>query len=262
MIRILSGLVLLSVFVVVIWFCPSLLLLVIAEIVLALALFEYAGLLAAVGAPVPRLVTVVGAGAVCAAVGWPGVPLEVPLMTVILTLSVLAVTAGQIGPHVLTRLFAAVFGVLYLGLPMGAFVAIHALAGRQALLLLFLTIAVSDTAQLYSGRLFGRHLLTPTISPKKTIEGAIGGALFGTAAMVTVGHWWLPSMAPGWLICVGLIVVAFGMLGDLFESVLKRTAGVKDSSRLIPGHGGMLDRIDAFLFATPAYYILLRYAMR
>jgi phosphatidate cytidylyltransferase len=88
------------------------------------------------------------------------------------------------------------------------------------------------------------------------------GALFGTAAMVMVGHWWLPNMAPGWLIAVGLIVVALGMLGDLFESVLKRTAGAKDSSRLIPGHGGLLDRIDAFLFATPAYYILLRYAMR
>jgi phosphatidate cytidylyltransferase len=261
-IRVLSGLVLVSVFVAAIWFCTPPQLLVIAEIVLALAFFEYAALVAEVGAPVPRLVTVFGAGAVCAAVAWPGVPLDVPLMTVILTLSVLAVSMGQIGPHVLTRLFAAVFGVLYLGLPMGAFVAVHALAGRQAVLLLFLTIAVSDTAQLCSGRLFGRHLMTPTISPKKTVEGAIGGAVFGTAAMVIAGHWWLPGVGPGWLVGLGLIVVTFGMLGDLFESVLKRTAGVKDSSRLIPGHGGMLDRIDAFLFATPAYYVFLRYALR
>jgi phosphatidate cytidylyltransferase len=260
--RVLSALVLVPLFVAAIWFLTPLQLLVVAEVVLVLAFLEYAGLVAHIGAPIPRVVTAFGAGAVCAAIAWPGVPLDVPLMAVSLTLGVLAVGVGQIGPQVLTRLFAAAFGVLYLGLPMGAFVAVHALVGREAVLLLLLTIVVSDTAQLYAGRLFGRHQLTPAISPKKTVEGAIGGAVFGTLAMAIVGRWWLPNVPPGWLICVGLIVVAFGMLGDLFESVLKRSAGVKDSSGLIPGHGGVLDRIDAMLFAAPAYYIFLRYAMR
>ena len=124
---------------------------------------------------------------------------------------------------------------------------------------LMTTVMVSDTAQYYSGRAFGRHLLAPSISPKKTIEGAAGGFVVGTAFFVGVGAWWLPSMAIGVRLGLGLALVALGIAGDLFESMLKRSAGVKDSSTLIPGHGGVLDRIDALLFAAPVYYIVLRY---
>ncbi len=108
--------------------------------------------------------------------------------------------------------------------------------------------------------MFGRTPLAPAISPKKTIEGAIGGFVFGTLLLAVVGHWWLPkvpladsgaSSAP--------LIVALGIAGDLFESMLKRSAGVKDSSSLIPGHGGVLDRIDALLFAAPIYYVVLKY---
>ena len=122
-----------------------------------------------------------------------------------------------------------------------------------------LTVIVSDTAQYYTGRAFGRRLLAPAISPKKTIEGAIGGFVFGTLLLVVVGRWWLPAVPLPVRAALGAAIVALGIVGDLFESMLKRSAGVKDSSALIPGHGGVLDRIDALLFAAPVYYIVLKY---
>src|SRR5207302_5419781 len=110
-----------------------------------------------------------------------------------------------------------------------------------------------------TGRLMGRRPLAPSISPKKTIEGAVGGLVSGTALFAIVGAWWLPSVPPVTRVGIGVGVVAVGIAGDLFESMLKRSAGVKDSSSMIPGHGGILDRIDALLFAAPVYYIVLRY---
>ena len=148
---------------------------------------------------------------------------------------------------------------LYLGLPVGAMVAIRALRGREALFLLMLTIIVSDSAQYYSGRAFGRRLLAPAVSPKKTVEGAVGGFVFGAAIFTTVGGWWLPSIPAVLRALIGLVIVALGIAGDLFESMLKRSADVKDSSALIPGHGGVLDRIDALLLAAPIYYVVLKY---
>jgi phosphatidate cytidylyltransferase len=119
---------------------------------------------------------------------------------------------------------------------------------------------ISDTAQYYGGRTFGRSLLAPTISPKKTREGAITGFLAGGLAMVWLGGWALPGVGTLALALLGATVVALGIAGDLFESLLKRSAGVKDASGLIPGHGGMLDRVDSLLFAAPVYYAFLRVA--
>src|SRR5262249_6902695 len=111
----------------------------------------------------------------------------------------------------------------------------------------------------YTGRLFGRRPLAALVSPKKTIEGAMGGFVFGTALFAVLGAWWLPSMPWPLRVVVGVTLVALGIAGDLFESMLKRSANVKDSSALIPGHGGVLDRIDALLFAAPVYYIVLKF---
>jgi len=138
-------------------------------------------------------------------------------------------------------------------------IGIRALSGPRGLFLLMLTVIVSDSMQYYSGRLFGRRPLAPMVSPKKTIEGAIGGFVFGTALFAGVGGWWLPGMPVALRGLVGMTIVALGIAGDLFESMLKRSAGVKDSSALIPGHGGILDRIDALLFAAPVYYVVLKY---
>jgi len=151
-----------------------------------------------------------------------------------------------------------VFGAVYIGMPLGLLVAIQALQGWRATLLLIGTIVVSDSAQYYSGRLFGRRPLAPTISPKKTIEGAVGGGVCGTAFVTLAGLRVFPSAAIQQLLILGVLVVALGICGDLFESRLKRVAGIKDSSSLIPGHGGVLDRIDALLFAAGPFYLYVR----
>jgi hypothetical protein len=116
---------------------------------------------------------------------------------------------------------------------------------------------MSDSAQYYTGRAFGRRPLAPSISPKKTIEGAIGGVVFGIVFMMLAASILLPQVPLLVRGLLGAAVVALGIVGDLFESRLKRLAGTKDSSSLIPGHGGVLDRIDALLFATPAFYYVV-----
>src|ERR1019366_409097 len=99
-----------------------------------------------------------------------------------------------------------------------------------------------------TGRAFGRRLLAPTISPKKTVAGAVGGLVASVAVAIGLGHIWLPHASPAFMALAGALMGVAGMTGDLFESSLKRRAGVKDSGRWIPGHGGILDRIDSWLF--------------
>jgi phosphatidate cytidylyltransferase len=185
--------------------------------------------------------------------------LDVALLAALVALGFLSLGTWDGGAHALASVSASLFPTLYLGLPLGALVAIRRLDGPGALFLLMLTVMVSDTAQYYTGRAFGSRPLAAAISPKKTIEGAIGGFVVGTALFVAAGAWWLPGMPILVRVGLGLALVALGIAGDLFESMLKRSAGVKDSSALIPGHGGVLDRIDALLFAAPVYYIFLKY---
>jgi phosphatidate cytidylyltransferase len=149
--------------------------------------------------------------------------------------------------------------MLYLGLPLGALVAVHQLGGRGAVVLLIATVVVSDTAQYYAGRTFGRRPLAPELSPKKTVEGAIGGFLAAPIFLGVAGPALVPAARPLAFALVGIAMVIAGIAGDLFESMLKRAADMKDSSALIPGHGGVLDRIDALLFATPMFYLYLRW---
>ena len=158
----------------------------------------------------------------------------------------------------LNRARARLLAPWYLGMPLGMLAAVQTVGGRMATLLLIATVIVSDSAQFYSGRLFGGRPLAPTISPKKTIEGAVGGLVVATIFITAAGPWVFPRTRPLSLALVGVAIVVLGICGDLFESRLKRAAGVKDSSALIPGHGGVLDRIDALLFAAPAYYVYLQ----
>ena len=270
MTRVLSGAVLVTLAVAVVWFAHPLVFLAVAEALLVLAFVEYARLAASVGTPVPfaaacaaTMLTSVGVGAT----HWigdrlvdTGAALDAILISGFVALAAITLSMWKGDRDALGRAAAAVFPMLYLGLPIGSMIAARALAGHEALFLLMLTVMVSDTAQYYSGRAFGRRLLAPAISPKKTIEGAVGGFVSGALVLAVVGTWWLPRFPIAFRALFGVVLVALGIAGDLFESMLKRSAGVKDSSTLIPGHGGVLDRIDALLFAAPVYYIVLKYA--
>jgi phosphatidate cytidylyltransferase len=257
--RIISALVLLPVVVGAIWFLPPWGTLALALVATALAVHEYVGIARALDTHVPRAVVGAGALAACATVGGGFRGVEIVLMTALIAIGTLAVGAGRPGPAVLRDTAASLLPVVYIGLPLGAFAAIRVIGGREAVLLLMATIVISDSAQYYSGRAFGRRALAPSVSPKKTVEGAVGGVLFGTAAMFFGGRWLFPAADPLLLGLVAAGVVALGIVGDLFESLLKRSAGVKDSSALIPGHGGVLDRIDSWLFAAPVFYVFVRY---
>ncbi|MBI4482849.1 MAG: phosphatidate cytidylyltransferase [Acidobacteria bacterium] len=129
--------------------------------------------------------------------------------------------------------------------------------GGSLLLFLFLIVWGGDTGAYYTGRGLGRHLLAPHLSPKKTWEGTAGGLTASVGAAVLYNAWWLKEFSTFECVLLGCILGILGLLGDLWESQLKRGAGIKDSSRLIPGHGGILDRLDSLLFTIPAFYLYL-----
>jgi phosphatidate cytidylyltransferase len=260
MARVLSALVLLPLVAGAVWFLPPVATLVLAVVAAAVAFSEYAVLAGALGARIPRMIIGAAVVAACVSVGGGLFGTETILMSTLIVVGALAVAGGSPGPAVLRDSAASILPVVYIGLPLGAIAAVRALpAGREAVLLLMLTIVISDSAQYYCGRAFGRRPLAPSISPKKTLEGAIGGLLFGTLAMTIGGRWVFPDAPLLLLVLVSACIPALGIVGDLFESLLKRSAGVKDSSNLIPGHGGVLDRIDGWLFAAPLYYAFIRY---
>ena len=269
MTRVLSGVVLIAIVIAAVWFAPAAVFFTIAEVVLVLAFVEYVRLADAASLQVPRLAggvaTVVTSMGLTSTIRIGGtvvtnaVALDAVLLSSFVVLAALSLVSWRGDRNALPQVAAAAFPILYLGLPFGALIALRTLRGPEALFLLMLTVMASDTAQYYSGRLFGRRPLAPAISPKKTVEGAVGGFVGGAVILAVVGAWWLPGVPIAFRALLGVVIVALGIAGDLFESMLKRSAGVKDSSALIPGHGGVLDRIDALLFAAPVYYVVVKY---
>lgn len=139
----------------------------------------------------------------------------------------------------------------YAGLLPAAVVALRGRAGWQWVVLLFVVTWANDTLAYFTGRFLGKRPLAPRISPKKTWEGFWGGAAGSVTGAIVVKALFLPGLSLRAAVIVGAGAAVLGPLGDLAESMLKRAAGVKDSSRLVPGHGGLLDRIDAILFVAP-----------
>ncbi len=150
-------------------------------------------------------------------------------------------------------------GVLYIPLLLSLLILIRQEAnGFQWIFTLVLTVFAGDTLAFYTGTYLGRHKLCPSISPGKTIEGSLGGVGANILAAVIMKPFFPPAVGWGMLLLYCLLSGAAAQMGDLFESQLKRVSGIKDSGGLLPGHGGMLDRIDALLFASPVAYLLLR----
>ena len=258
MTRVLSGVVLGVVALGLIWFLGSIALLAVAMAVAALAFIEYEKVVDAIGAKVPYWTTLLATLLACAMVPFQWVDISSILAMALLLIALNVLRSDRVGTPILADTAAAVLAPVYIGVPLGALVGVHAIAGREAVLLLIATVAVSDTSQYYTGRAFGRTPLAPLRSPKKTREGAVGGFIVAPIFLTVAGGYWLPIAPPVWLAALGVGIVIAGIIGDLFESMLKRAADMKDSGTLIPGHGGVLDRIDALLFAAPVFYFFLR----
>lgn len=148
-------------------------------------------------------------------------------------------------------------GLIYIGCLLNYLLYIRRLPqGRGLVLLLLLAVWACDSGAYFVGRRFGKHKLAPRISPGKTIEGALGG-VGASLGVVFLARVWLDNLSVTEAILLGIGIGITAQVSDLCESKIKRWAEVKDSGSLIPGHGGMLDRIDSFIFAAPFFYFML-----
>ncbi|MCL2724482.1 MAG: phosphatidate cytidylyltransferase [Polyangiaceae bacterium] len=177
--------------------------------------------------------------------------LFVPLLGPLLTLF----SIGDMKTAAL-RACAMGFGPLFIGIPLTALALLRKDlpdgAGYVVVAILFAWF--SDTGGYFAGRFFGKHKLYEAVSPKKTMEGAVGGLVGSVFAAVLAHAWFLPSLSLIRGIVLALVAGALGQAGDLGESLLKRSTGIKDSGAIVPGHGGILDRVDALLVTSAVTY--------
>ncbi|QQK76352.1 phosphatidate cytidylyltransferase [Salicibibacter cibarius] len=149
------------------------------------------------------------------------------------------------------------FAALYVGFGLHFFLAARLEEGFAFVLFVLIAIWATDTGAYLFGRKFGKRPLWPKISPKKTVEGALGGFALALVASIIFASFW-PPFSSLWLTIVAVIVISVaGQCGDLVESAFKRYYNVKDSGKILPGHGGILDRFDSLIFVFPALYVLM-----
>ena len=160
--------------------------------------------------------------------------------------------------QVMQHLSLTVFGLLYIPLMLGHLAMLRHLEDGPSWVLLTLVIAMTgDSAALFTGKAIGRRKLYPAVSPNKSIEGAIGGLIGSVAGAFVFKFFFFPQADNTLVLLMAVVLSVLAQLGDLFESLLKRSCQVKDSGTMIPGHGGVLDRLDSLLFVFPAAYYLI-----
>lgn len=264
--RILTALVLIPVVLCLVFLAPYWLFVLITAAISALAGWEFMSLAGHTGSHPPRIAVVVALAALFA--GAFEYPDRVAILLGLLSLALLVYcTFSRTPDRVLADATAAVFCLFYVGSTLLALPVLREETnGPSVLVFLFCVVWAGDIAALYIGRQFGRRKMAPAISPQKTWAGAVGslfasvivaGALLGAAYLLET-RWnsvvlFYPDEIWYWLV-LAVVVNAAAQVGDLAESALKRSAGVKDSGALLPGHGGMLDRIDALLIAAPVLW--------
>ena len=187
--------------------------------------------------PTPELVLLIGVGVVCSAPLW---------------------SAGR---PVVESTANTLFGAVYVGWLLGYAIWLQGRVGGPQLVLFLVGVTwAGESAAYLVGSSMGRHRLAPILSPRKTVEGAIAQILVSVAAALALAAWLLPACGLAGAAGAGVLLGVIGQVGDLAESAIKRSIGTKDTGGLIPGHGGMLDRIDSLLFNAPALYLYSLYA--
>jgi phosphatidate cytidylyltransferase len=264
--RILTAVVLIPVVLCLVFKAPYWLFVLIAAAIAALAGWEFMTLARRTGSHPPRIAVVVALAALFA--GAFEYPDRIALLLGILSIALLVYCTFTRSPdRVLADATAAVFCLFYVGATLLALPALREESnGPSVLLFLFCVVWAGDIAALYFGRYFGRRKMAPAISPHKTWAGAVGSMFASVAiacallyaAYLLETRWnsvilSYPDEIGYWLVLAVIVNIA-AQVGDLAESALKRSAGVKDSGTLLPGHGGMLDRIDALLIAAPVLW--------
>ena len=163
---------------------------------------------------------------------------------------------------------STLLGVLYIGLFASSILMIREFfdysdvlynEGGFIIIAMLSAIWICDSAAFFLGKAFGKHKLFPRVSPKKSLEGAVAGFIFSLIAMIAAKELILDFFSFADALVIGLIIGIFGQIGDLVESLIKRDADIKDSSKIIPGHGGIFDRFDSFLFSSPIVYLYLHF---
>jgi phosphatidate cytidylyltransferase len=182
------------------------------------------------------------------------------LVLLALTIGTLAAATLRGGPYdkMIASSGATILGVQYVVFLGGHLVALRVgfeeHLSAHLLSFFFLVLMGADTGAYYVGRAFGKRKLAPTISPGKTWEGVVGGVVTGLALAAVAHFWFFRELPLKWTLPLAAVMTVFGIFGDLAESALKRGAGVKDAAKLLPGHGGALDRLDSLLFNAPLIY--------
>lgn len=173
----------------------------------------------------------------------------------LLALFMYALFAKEPLQEAMTALAVTVFGIMYVSWLFLHLTLLRGLPhGKHYVFYLLILVWAGDSGAYYVGKSLGKHPLAPVISPKKTIEGAIGGTAATLLASIIATYTFLPQMSMRHAVALGLLLAVVAQIGDLCESLLKRSVNIKDSGTLLPGHGGILDRVDGLIFAAPVLY--------
>jgi len=263
--RVASTLVLLPVFLLVLIQAPAYVFDALVVAASVLALWELTRMLHADGRPVHRVLAVVAGGAVTASFAAPGRTAADPFMlpSFALAVAVVAVLVASLGRHVAPATEPAahtLLAILYIGWLLGYGIVLqHSVPHGDELVLFVVGVTwIGETMAYVVGSTLGRHKLAPVISPRKTVEGAVAQVVASVVTGVALGAWLLPGCGTTTALAGGALLGVIGQVGDLAESVIKRSVGTKDTGGIIPGHGGVLDRIDSLLFNLPAFYYFSR----
>jgi phosphatidate cytidylyltransferase len=258
--RLISALCILPPLVLIVRFGSPFYFLLLLTCVVGLGLVEFYRMLAAKGFPCWRWLGVAIGSLLPLAFYAGGIAHQAAVATIVVLLLMVGLFARRELDISVQSIAFTLLGVFYIGWLLSYVLLLRLLSdGASYVFYIFGVVWLGDAAALVSGMLMGRHKLAPSISPHKTIEGAVGGILGSLCGAILGGLWLLGHFTVAQCLAVGIMLAVLGQLGDLSESLLKRSTGIKDSGMLIPGHGGILDKVDGILFGAPALYYYVFY---